>query len=172
MREMESIVEILTETRRKLLKELNFLSFEELNASPGGHTWSVSQVCHHLYLAEKSFAKAIRFGVKQNSLDKIEPKPIQNYLTDRAKKVNAPDFVNPGEEPLEIQLIIQLLHESRAFLLDTLSKIEDYSVLEKKSFKHPLFGELPLHQWIEVVYLHEQRHIEQIKEIKSLILNH
>lgn len=31
---------------------------------------------------------------------------------------------------------------------------------------HPALGELFLDQWIELIYLHEQRHIEQIKEIK------
>ena len=33
---------------------------------------------------------------------------------------------------------------------------------------HPALGELSLDQWIELIYLHEQRHISQIKEIKLL----
>lgn len=33
---------------------------------------------------------------------------------------------------------------------------------------HPALGELLLDQWIELIYLHEQRHIEQIKEVKLL----
>ncbi|MEC3085289.1 PadR family transcriptional regulator, partial [Bacillus cereus] len=32
----------------------------------------------------------------------------------------------------------------------------------------PALGELPLDQWIELIYLHEQRHMLQIKEIKLL----
>jgi hypothetical protein len=41
--------------------------------------------------------------------------------------------------------------------------------LAEKSVTHPALGELPLDQWIEQIYLHEQRHIEQIKEIKLLL---
>jgi hypothetical protein len=37
--------------------------------------------------------------------------------------------------------------------------------------RHPVLEELPLDQWIELLYLHEQRHIEQIKEIKALTVN-
>ncbi len=50
-----------------------------------------------------------------------------------------------------------------------LKTIEDKSTLADKSMKHPVFGELPLDQWIEHIYLHEQRHIEQIKELKFLL---
>lgn len=49
------------------------------------------------------------------------------------------------------------------------STIEDKSILAEKSVNHLAFGELPLDQWIEQIYLHEQRHIEQIKEIKLLL---
>ena len=56
-------------------------------------------------------------------------------------------------------------------LLKTILSIEDPSVLKKKSVDHPAFGALPLDQWIELVPLHEQRHIKQIEEIKSSFHN-
>ena len=52
-------------------------------------------------------------------------------------------------------------------LLLVLDSIEDPSLLSGKSVKHALFGSLSLEQLIEQVHLHEQRHIEQIKEIKA-----
>lgn len=54
-------------------------------------------------------------------------------------------------------------------LITFLDTIEDKSILSEKSVKHPALGELPLDQWIEQIYLHEQRHIEQIKEIKGAL---
>jgi hypothetical protein len=62
-----------------------------------------------------------------------------------------------------------LLSDSRKKLMIFLITIEDKSILTEKSVKHPAFGELPLDHWIELIYLHEQRHIEQIKEIKLLL---
>ena len=63
--------------------------------------------------------------------------------------------------------MVDLLNKSRKELMRFLSTIEDESILAKKSVMHPALGEL-LEQWIELIYLHEQRHIEQIKEIKLL----
>ena len=65
--------------------------------------------------------------------------------------------------------MIDLLNDSRKRLMSVLHTIEDKSILEEKSVNHPAFGELPLDQWVELIPLHEQRHIEQIKEIKSIL---
>jgi len=64
---------------------------------------------------------------------------------------------------------MDLLNESRKQLITFLDTIEDKSILSEKSVKHPALGELALDQWIEQIYLHEQRHIEQIKEIKGAL---
>ncbi|WP_217269679.1 DinB family protein [Neobacillus endophyticus] len=159
----------LAETRGQLLNEVRTLSFEELNRKPDLNQWSAAEVCHHLYLTEKSFTKGIIYGLKKANTEKAAPKPIQ-LLKDRSKKIDAPDLVKPSQEPLDFQQIVNLLNESRTSLLDVLKAIEDRTALKTKSAKHLLFGDLPLYQWIEIVYLHEQRHIEQIKQIKAQIL--
>jgi hypothetical protein len=168
MVQLISIKESLAETREKLWGEIASLSFEELNASPGENVWSVGQVCHHLYLVEVSFAKAIQYGLNKDDAKKTEPKPIQ-LLSDRSQKIVAPSMVIPGDGPFEKQQLINLLTESRALLLDVLNSIEQPSILVERSVKHPVFGYLPLYQWIESTYLHEQRHIDQIKDIKAQI---
>ncbi len=78
-------------------------------------------------------------------------------------------MVIPTSEPLEIQKVFGQLGETRNELLAVLSTIKESSILAEKSARHPIFGEVPLEQWIELLYLHEQRHIEQIKEIKGTI---
>jgi len=159
----------LVETRKQLVNEITSLSFEELNIAVKENTWSVAQVCHHLYLAEKSFVHGINYALKQKDSPEVALKPIDR-ISDRTKKIDAPHFVIPSEEPFEIHHILNMLKESRTMLLNVLNKIETDSILREKSAKHPLFGILPLTQWIELIYLHEQRHIEQINEIKSQIL--
>jgi hypothetical protein len=156
-------------TRRDLLNEISLLSFDELNHKPDVNTWSIAQVCHHIAIAETSFAKAIRFGLKQTDSPQIDPKPI-HVLSDRTKKVKAPEIVIPSEERLDLQQIVNLLNECRSFFLHVLDQIDDPSVLAKKAVKHPLFGDLSLNQWAELAYLHEDRHIEQIKELKERLL--
>ena len=158
----------LYETRNNLVKEIISLSYTQFNGSPGMNKWSIAQVCHHLVLVEQATIKAIAWGLKKVDNTQTERKNV-HLMLDRTKKFKAPEIVEPDVEPFEVQSIIDLLNDSRKKFLTFLSTIEDKSILAEKSFKHPALGELPLDQWIEQIYLHEQRHTEQIKEIKLLL---
>ena len=158
----------LYETRNNLVKEINSLSYTQFNGRLGINMWSIAQVCHHLVLVEQATIKAIAWGVKKVDNTQTERKNV-HLMLDRTKKFKAPEIVEPDVEPFEVQSIIDLLNDSRKKFLTFLSTIEDKSILAEKSFKHPALGELPLDQWIEQIYLHEQRHTEQIKEIKLLL---
>lgn len=158
----------LDDTRKSLVHEITSLMEDEFNSKPSENMWSIAQVCHHLVLVEKSTAKVIGWGVKESLSANIERRKVELIL-DRTKKIQAPKIVEPDEQPFAVQQIIDLLNDSRKRLMSVLHTIEDKSILKEKSVNHPAFGELPLDQWIELIPLHEQRHIEQIKEIKSIL---
>ncbi len=158
----------LYETRNNLVKEITLLSYDEFNSKPDLNKWSIAQVCHHLLLTEKATTNAIVYELKKFNRTKKERKEV-HLLLDRTKKLKAPRIVEPDTTPFEVQQILDLLNHARKKLLTLYSTIEDKSILAEKSVKHPAFGELPLDQWFESLYLHEQRHIEQIKEIKLLL---
>jgi uncharacterized damage-inducible protein DinB len=163
-----NVVENLTGTRNRLLNEISGLSYEQINKKLDEGTWSVAQVCHHLYLSESVFTQAIIYGLNKSNGKKAEPKPVQ-LAVDRSQKAKAPDMVVPGDEPLDLEEITELLNQSRNLFFEFYNQLEDKSILAEKSAKHPLFGYTPLDQWVDLIYLHEERHIEQIKEIKSLL---
>lgn len=165
----KEVIESLAATRGRLLREIESLGFEELNRKPSSKGWSVAQICHHLFLTERAFTQAIIYGYTKRDGKKAEQKPIQ-LASDRTKKAAAPQMVVPTDEPLERKEIVDLLQESRSIFLEFYSQIEDKSVLAEKSAKHPLFGYLPLNQWVELIYLHEDRHIEQIIDVKLAII--
>jgi hypothetical protein len=158
----------LYETRNNLVKEITSLSYTQFNGKLGRNMWSIAQVCHHLVLVEQATIKAIAWGLKKVDNTQTERKNV-HLMLDRTKKFKAPEIVEPDVEPFEVQSIIDMLSDSRKKFLTFLSTIEDKSILAEKSFKHPALGELPLDQWIVQIYLHEQRHTEQIKEIKLLL---
>jgi uncharacterized damage-inducible protein DinB len=162
------VTENLTETRNRLLNEISGLSYEMLNKKLDTETWSIAQVCHHLYLSESIFTQAIIYGLNKSNGKKAEPKPVQ-LAVDRSQKAKAPDMVVPGDEPLELEKITELLNQSRNLFFEFYNQLEDKSVLKEKSTKHPFFGYTPLDQWVDLIYLHEERHIVQIREIKSLL---
>jgi len=158
----------LCQTRNNLVEEIKLLSDTQLNAKPDANSWSIAQVCHHLTLTEASFIRLIAWALKQEDRKQAERKNI-HLIADRTKKVPAPEFVVPAEDFFTVHQIIELLDESRVKFTAFLDKIEDPSILTEKSYKHPFLGDLPLDQWVELVSIHEQRHIEQIKEIKAFI---
>ncbi|WP_054023078.1 DinB family protein [Bacillus sp. FJAT-28004] len=164
---MDDFDEHLYTTRERLLNEISSLNDEEFNRTIEITKWSIAQICHHLLKTENLFRKAILLGLDQKILSKTERKPIQIVL-DKSVKFQAPKISEPSSEPFQVPQIIQLLSDSRNKLMDVLVKIEDISILKEIAVNHPRFGNLPLDQWIELLYLHEQRHIEQIKDLKAL----
>lgn len=105
-----NVVENLTGTRNRLLNEISGLSYEQLNKRPDEDTWSIAQVCHHLYLSESVFTQAIIYGLTKSNAKKADPKPVQ-LAVDRTQKAKAPDMVVPGEDPLELERITELLNQ-------------------------------------------------------------
>jgi uncharacterized damage-inducible protein DinB len=163
-----SVSENLEETRNNLVREISALSYAKFNTKPDENSWSIAQICHHLVLTEKATTKAIARGLKEVDSTEKERKNVQLILN-RSKKIKAPKMVEPAEDSFEVQKVLNLLEESRQNFISFLSTIEEPSILTKKSMQHPALGELPLDQWIDQIYLHEQRHMEQIKETKAYI---
>ncbi|WP_047986417.1 DinB family protein [Ornithinibacillus californiensis] len=165
---MEGIItDNFQETRVELFKLIEGLSDEELNATPSEERWSIGQICHHLTLVELATIKAVKWGLQEDKDTKTAPKDM-SYMLNRSKKFPAPKVVVPGGGPFEVQEVMDMLSKSREKLIETINSIKDpSSLLEEKSVVHPAFGLLPLSQWIETIPLHEQRHMEQIKEIIS-----
>ncbi|QJD84502.1 DinB family protein [Cohnella herbarum] len=164
---MDDFAKNLLTTRERLLNEISSLSDDEFNRTFETSRWSIAQICHHLWKTETLFGKAILNGLDQGTSSRTERKPIQ-VVSDMSTKYSAPKISEPGSGPFQVPRIIELLSDSRNKFLGVLDKIEDPSILKEITVYNPRFDELPLDQWIELLYLHEQRHIEQIKNLKAL----
>jgi len=161
---MSNVKEHLDTTRTQLLQEIHLLDDTTFNKKPDAQSWSVAQICHHLVLVEEATKKAITWGLKAEEQSIPARKNVQLIL-DRTRKFQAPPIVEPAEEPFTVQAMLDLLATTRKNLLAFLQTIEEPEALAKRAVKHPALGELPLDQWIEMVYMHEQRHIKQLQEI-------
>ena len=157
--------DLLFETRLELIEEMEGLSDRIINYQPAPNKWSIAQICHHLYLSERIFTRAIITGMQERDYNHIIKKNIY-LISDRSKKFRAPDMVLPSEEDFQLTTLIDLLGQSRDHLLQVLYEKDPDVLLNKKKAKHPLFGDLALDQWVELLSLHEQRHIKQIRDAK------
>ncbi|MFB4324432.1 DinB family protein [Paenibacillus sp. CR_12] len=162
--ELQEIKQKLKETRDELFGILTGLSGDQLNQQKDLNSWSISQVCQHLFKTEELYVVAIKKGLKSKEDSFIENKSVE-FLLDRSQKLEAPDIAKPTDEFLEYEEIIEKLNNSRQKLLELLNTVEDESVLSRRHFIHPVFNEMLLIEWVKSLYLHEQRHINQINEI-------
>lgn len=164
--ELQEIKQHLNETRNELLGILNGLRGDQLNKREDPDSWSISQVCQHLVKTEELYVVAIKKGLKSKEDSFLENKSLE-FLLDRSKKLEAPEIAKPTDDKLEYHEIIEKLKNSREKLNEILNSVEDPSILSRRHFVHPVFKEMLLIEWVRSLYLHEQRHIKQIHEIKD-----
>ncbi|MNS66121.1 DinB superfamily protein [compost metagenome] len=153
------------------------MNHQQLNAHLIPGQWSIAQVLDHLYLMERTIAHQVGVTLKQGQAAPLSAKPLQSsakpyHLTlDRTRRIEAPPRMVPTEEPKSFEQLKEQLEQSRASLFQVFEGHSD-DQLTQLSFPHPAFGLMDLKQWEEFVGLHEQRHMEQIREIKQALISH
>lgn len=157
------------EIRNQLLETVSGLTDDQLNEPEEKGRWSIMQTMHHLYLMEKSIAIIISNRLKSKITVPAEPKPIE-MTVDRSRKVDAPIFVVPTKRYMSLEKMKGKLEESRNEL-NKVAHNADQIALEQNSYPHPVFGPMPLKQWIPFVGFHEKRHLAQIEEIKQKVVS-
>ncbi|UTR06712.1 DinB family protein [Alkalihalobacillus sp. LMS6] len=152
------------DVRQQLLHELDHLSEEQLNIRMEPH-WTIGEVCDHLIKMDHQILLTLQYALTKNIEEVVPSKPIERAL-DRSMKIEAPDIVAPNPGPFEKASLIDRLHQGKQSL-DEEIEATNQERLERLSAKHPVFSRLSLKQWVELRTYHEQRHIEQIKELKQ-----
>ena len=156
------ILEGNNKIREELFQTIEGLTDDQFNEIPSNGGWSPKQIFEHLVHMETVIAKNIARELKNPDSPKAMKKPIV-ISTNRLIKVEAPGYTAPTEDYKTKEEMKVELYDSRIFLLDVYeSSTKD--VFRKKSFRHPIFGNIPLSQWFPFVGLHEKRHLKQLKE--------
>ena len=150
------------EIRKELFHTVEGLTDEQFNQKPANDGWSPKQIFEHLVRMETVIATNIARELKNPDSPKARKKPI-GLSTNRLIKVEAPGYTTPTEDYKTKMEMQKELHESRLFLLDVYES-STKTIFKEKSFKHPIFGQVPLIQWFPFVGLHEKRHLKQLKK--------
>lgn len=157
----------IEKAREELLASVEGLTDEQLNNEVEEGRWTVAQVLDHLYLMEQGITGQIQRALADPEKSPARAKKPIKRTMDRTYKVEAPEFFQPAKTFLSREEIMNRLNESRAQLFSVIKGVGDETVLERKAFKHLVFGTMDLQQWIEFVGYHERRHLEQIEELKA-----
>jgi uncharacterized damage-inducible protein DinB len=135
-------------------------------------SWSAAEVLEHLHRVESGIARLLARSVERAKETGWEPEDEvgsvlgsldELHLTERAKRVPAPDPVKPSGE-LGATQGIAALQESRRALVAALESADGLA-LGRIMHAHPLIGPLNLYQWVLFVGQHEARHAGQLRDI-------
>lgn len=155
------------------VRELLFVELQNEYLPPPEGRWSHIETAYHIHLTEKSVTRGIQKFL--DAPERHEPKSEEELramwhtmikvLPNRSLSFPAPERLTPLNPP-SLPEIIELLHSSRAYLLQTIDG-HSYQELASISFPHPIFGALTGVSWITMIAHHELRHIDQMRELKS-----
>lgn len=160
----------LEEVRENLLRLVKNLTDEQANRKVIDDGWTIAQVLDHLIRTEQAIAHQI-FTVKnqENCRDSVKKRPIHLILK-RDKRVPVPyPSLSPREEYLTLSSLFNQLRQTRRSLIHAIEEL-GMNQLDNKVAEHPIFGTVSLAQYVEILYLHEMRHMEQISDLLGKII--
>ncbi len=154
--------------REQIWKSISELTDVQLNEVVEEGKWTIAQVLEHLYLIEKLAVEGIQRTLKTDEKNPVKLRRI-HLAADRSYKVQAPERLVPTDEFQTFEQIKNKLDSSREGLVQSIEGVSE-EILNVKSMPHPAYGALSLNQWVSFIGYHEQRHLEQIEEIKGLLV--
>ncbi|HEY2025730.1 MAG TPA: DinB family protein [Gemmatimonadaceae bacterium] len=166
------LVKYVDGQREALLDVVSSVPDDRWTERPKPNQWSVSELCEHLSMVERSCARVIgKCAAEARAKDHPAETETSSVLgtmdafrvADRSRKHEVPDRVKPtGGWSRERTL--EALRASRAELSAAI-EVADGLALNTVRFTHLRFGELDLYQWILFIGQHEARHLSQANEI-------
>jgi len=128
--------------------------------------WNVLQILEHIHKVDKICYKIISQPTSEQVSEKNQVLGNENIkqelVINRSKKIVAPDFLQPTGYFQDLLVFENAFVEFREMLKQNL--ILGKIVVDNKIFKHPIFGEMTISDWLYFIIHHTDRHLEQIKD--------
>ena len=174
-KKLQEIAEAITADREALLEAVSGLSEAQFDYRPAPDQWSISDILHHLALADEGSGRLTSMMLKKAGEMNLPPDPApdasaldcldQFAEVLRATRAEAPDIVAPRSH-LSAAESLTKLDASRERLRANIERLAQYD-LSQLNYPHPLLGTLNLYQWLLIGGRHERRHTAQIGRVKA-----
>lgn len=163
----------LVRIRRRFESVLDAIPADRLHRAPTGR-WSPAQLVWHCAKVERGVARLIeRLDAAIPEMATVPPGPSPEkvmhvldhipYL-DRSQRREAPEPIRPpGTVDLEAERA--RLADGRAQLLEAMHRAGPRLSLMR--YEHLLFGPFDGWQWVLSVGKHEERHVDQLREVAA-----
>ena len=168
--ERDSLLRNLAESRERLTRMAQNLSREQLHYCPAPGRWTVAECLEHIAIVEGRV-----LGFVQKLLE-TPPDPskrsamegnddgIVTGVAGRVARFQAPEYLLPTGRCPDEQLLKEfegVRRQTRDFAASTGADLRQHF------YKHPVFGELDMYQWLLLIAAHCDRHRAQSEEVMA-----
>jgi uncharacterized damage-inducible protein DinB len=166
--ERELALQNLAESRERLLRMAHGLSREQLHYRPAPGRWTVAECLEHIVTVETRLLDRIQTTLgkgpdsSRRSVFEGQDAALVARTIGRVQRFPAPEILVPTGRVPDEQLLpaFEAARErSRDFAASTQADLRSHY------FKHPIFGDLDLYQWLLMIAAHCDRHHVQSEEV-------
>jgi uncharacterized damage-inducible protein DinB len=163
--ERQRLVAHLELTESWLVEVTATLSPEQLKFRPSPGAWSISDVVEHLVIAEPQYWDEFQQAMKKppaKPTGQVSDADVLWYGVFRGDRQKTDPFREPKGQLASLQAGLDSFHKTRAKMLA-------YTRTTDEDLRGHVYGsgEADAYQWMLDISTHAQRHIMQIREIKS-----
>lgn len=173
MADLDRTLTLLDDTRSRLLAEVAPMPGDDFARRPAPDAWSAGHVLDHLAVLEGRLVphfRAMVAGTKPSTVslfDRLRCLPPRVVLW-RGIRIRNPKIVAPAEQPPSREELLTRLAGSRADLKAFIAENRDRD-LTRYRLVHKALGGIHLYAWFEMIACHEERHRQQIVEIRAAL---
>jgi hypothetical protein len=163
--ERQRLIAHLTMTESWLLEEVSELSQEQLRYRPAPGTWTILEVVDHLVVAEPIYWQDLQKAMKAPPASRRPSGTDAEtlwYGIDRTQRQKAIAAEEPRGQLHDVRAGLDLLRKLHAEMMRYARTTDD----DLRGHVVPREG-CDAYQWMLLISTHEQRHVLQIREIKS-----
>lgn len=168
--ERDYALSALYSSQKQFLDSLNGLTPEQLNFKAAPDRWSIFECAEHIAVAEDTIFGSVSKVMKTPYVEKKLPVPeadderILVMVTDRSKKLTAPEVLKPTHRFSSVGELKQHFIESRGRTLDYVRYTQDD--LRHHQTQSPM-GAIDDYQLVLLIAGHSERHTLQIQEVTA-----
>lgn len=162
----------MEDLQRQINGELLSMRENCANQPPGELRWSMVQVASHLYIAEEGslryMQKKIQAGdaLSRSGVSGNIRKWVLDIAMNSRIKFKAPEIIAHPDNELSAPAMIEKWAALRGELKEFLESVPA-KYYNRELFRHPLMGRMNILQGVDFMASHMQRHLKQIRRIKS-----
>jgi hypothetical protein len=157
----------LSKSRKQFEETIEGLSVEQARFKPAPDKWSVAECCEHVLLIEHRVFQMLRHLPDTEADHPVAGKEEQMMqdVPARINRFNAPDFVAPSGRWPSLDELAGEFRKTREKMIRYAQTTAD--PLHRRFAPHIAFGVLSGYQWLVLLGLHTERHMNQAAEVKA-----